>query len=147
MFWVTFEWHFEIKMFWVTLQIWEICSLITLNLILWYIFNEPHFSVGSLSIYIIFISSSSSSCCVISADILDPVLPPLPIVYFFWQVFRATSRISTELLYIGLSWSSCLYSSMWRGPLEYITYELVPTSLAVSCMSGLSNFDSLHDGW
>ena len=25
---------------------------------------------------------------------------------------------------------------MWRGPSEYITYELFPTSPAVSCMSG-----------
>ena len=33
---------------------------------------------------------------------------------------------------------SCFCTAMWRGPLEYITYELVPTSPAVSCMSGLS---------
>ena len=30
------------------------------------------------------------------------------------------------LLYIGSSWSSYLCSSMWRGPQEYVTYELVP---------------------
>ena len=29
---------------------------------------------------------------------------------------------------------------MSRGPQEYVTYEFVPTSLAVSCMSGSSNF-------
>ena len=34
---------------------------------------------------------------------------------------------------------------MW-GPLEYITYELVPTSPAVTCMSGSSSVDSLRDG-
>ena len=28
----------------------------------------------------------------------------------------------------------------------YITYELVPASPAVSCMSGSSNFDSFRDG-
>ena len=32
------------------------------------------------------------------------------------------------------------------GPLEYITYELIPGSPAVSCMSGSSNLDSFHDG-
>ena len=52
----------------------------------------------------------------------------------------------TELLYVGLSWMSCLCSSMLRGPQEYITYELIPTSPAVSYMSGSSNFDSFCDG-
>ena len=32
------------------------------------------------------------------------------------------------------------------GPPEYITYELVPASPAVSCMSGLSNLDSFRYG-
>ena len=36
---------------------------------------------------------------------------------------------------------------MWRDPLEYITYGLVPTSQAVSRMSGSSNLDSFRDGW
>ena len=58
------------------------------------------------------LESSSSSCRVISMDIPDPLLPPLPIVHFFLLVFRATSRIGTELLYVGSSWSSCLCSSM-----------------------------------
>ena len=92
-------------------------------------------------------SSSSSSCCAISMDIPDPLSPPLPIILCFWQVFRATFHIATELLYVGSSWSSCLCSSMWRDPQEYITYELIPTSPAVSCMSGSSNFDSFRDGW
>ena len=30
---------------------------------------------------------------------------------------------------------------------EYIIYELVPTSPAVSHMSGSSNFDSFRDRW
>ena len=81
----------------------------------------------------LFISLSSSSCCVISPDIPDPLSPPLPIVH---------CRSS------GLHpWSSCLCSSMWRGPREYIAYEFVPTSPAVSRMSGSSNFDSFRDGW
>ena len=44
------------------------------------------------------------------------------------QVFWPTLRISTELLYVGFCWSSFLCPSMWRGPQEYLTYELIPTS-------------------
>ena len=51
---------------------------------------------------------------------------------------KAISFIDTELLYIGFSWSSCLCSSMWRGPPDYITEEFVLTSPAVFCMSGSS---------
>ena len=40
-----------------------------------------------------------------------------------------------------------LCSSMWRGPQDYVTYEFVPTSPAVSRMSGSSNLDSFRDGW
>ena len=83
----------------------------------------------------------------ISTDILDPLSPPFSIVHCFRQVFRATSHISTELLYVGFNWSSCLCLSMWRCPQEYLTYEFVPTPPAVSRMSGLSNFDSFRDGW
>ena len=36
---------------------------------------------------------------------------------------------------------------MRKGPQEYIAYELVPTSLAVSHMSGSSKFDRFCDGW
>ena len=36
---------------------------------------------------------------------------------------------------------------MWRGPREYIAYELVPTFPVVPHMSGLSNFDSFRDEW
>ena len=36
---------------------------------------------------------------------------------------------------------------MRRGPQEYITYELVPTSPAVSCMSSSSNFDNFPGEW
>ena len=44
------------------------------------------------------------------------------------------------------SWSSCLCLAICGGPLEYITYELVLASPAVSCMSGSSNLDSFRDG-
>ena len=77
----------------------------------------------------------------------DPLSPPLPIIHCFRQVFRATPRICTKLLYVGSSWSHCLCSSMWRGPQEYITFELVPTTPAVSCMSGSPSFDNFCDGW
>ena len=87
------------------------------------------------------------SSCAISADIPDPLLPLLPIVHRFWKVLRATSHILTELLNVGSSWSPCFCSAMWRGSSEYIAYELVPTSTAVSCMSGSSNLDSFCDGW
>ena len=46
------------------------------------------------------------------------------------------SCIGTELLYIGSRWSSNLWLSIWRGPLEYIAYELVLNSPAVSRMYG-----------
>ena len=60
-------------------------------------------------------SSSSSSCRAASIDIPDPLSPLLPIVHRLWPVFRSTSRILTELLYVCSSWSSCLCSSMRRG--------------------------------
>ena len=92
-------------------------------------------------------SSSSSSCRFISMDISDPLPSSLPIVHCFWLVFRATSGICTELFYVCSGWTFCLCSSLWRDPQEYITYELVPTSPAVSCMHGWSNFDSFRDRW
>ena len=46
----------------------------------------------------------SSSSCAISTAIPDPLSPLLPIVHRIWQVLRATPRILTELLCVGLSW-------------------------------------------
>ena len=66
-------------------------------------------------------SSSSSSCRAASTDIPDPLSPLLPIVHRLWQVFRAISRILTELLYVCSSWSSCFCSAICGGPWEYIT--------------------------
>ena len=54
---------------------------------------------------------------------------------------EATSCISTKLSHIGFS-----YSSMWRDPQDYITYEFILPSLAMSWMSVLSNMDSFRDG-
>ena len=73
----------------------------------------PYNLIYNLSIYIaIYLSIiSSSSCRAISTDIADPLSPPLPIVHRFWLIFRATPRIYTELLYVGSSWSPCLYSA------------------------------------
>ena len=82
-----------------------------------------------------------------SMDLHDPLLPPFSIVHLFLQVLLVTSRIGPELLYIGSIWLSCLCSSMWTGPLEYVKYELVSTSPAVSRMSGSSNLDCFRDGW
>ena len=52
----------------------------------------------------------------------DP-LPPL-----FRPVLKVISRIGTELLYVGSSWSSYICSSMWR---EYITYEFITYELVL----------------
>ena len=76
-----------------------------------------------------------------------PSPAPVSIVHRSRQVFKVKSRIGTALLYIDSSWSSCLCSSMWRGPQKYVTYEFLSTSLAVSRMSGSSNLDSFRDRW
>ena len=88
-----------------------------------------------------------SSCHAASIELPDFPLPPFSIVHSSQLVFKAISCISTELLHIGSSWSSCLCSSMWRGPLEYVTYEFISTSPAVSYMSGSSYLESFQDGW
>ena len=71
-----------------------------------------------------------------------PFLATSPNRSRFQQVLRDISRILTELLYVGSSWSPCFCHV--KGS---ITYELVPTSPAVSCMSGSSNLNSFRDGW
>ena len=50
---------------------------------------------------------SSSSCRAIRTDIPDPFSPLFSSVHCFRQVFSNTSRIGTELLYVGSCWSSC----------------------------------------
>ena len=44
------------------------------------------------------------------------------------------------------NWSSYICSAIRGGPLEYIIYELVSASPAVSCVSGSSKLDSFRDG-
>ena len=48
---------------------------------------------------------SLSSCHAISTDIPDPLSPYVPIVHYFQLILRATTRIGTELLYEGSSWT------------------------------------------
>ena len=91
--------------------------------------------------------SSSSSCHTASTDLLDPPLSLVSIGHCSRRVFKAIFCIGTELLHIGSSWSFCLCSSICRGPKEYIAYEYVLMSPAVSHMSRSSNFDSFRDGW
>ena len=90
--------------------------------------------------------SSSSSCRAACADIPDRLSPFLPIIHRLRQVFRVTSRVLTQLLYVGSCWSSHSCSSMCGGPQEYVAYELVLASPAVSCVSGSSNLYSFCDG-
>ena len=89
----------------------------------------------------IYIYISSSSCQGASTDFFNslathPYRPSLlarsPGYILYW--------------YRGASWSSNFCSSMWRGLQEYITYEFVLTSPAVSCMSGSSGLDSFVMG-
>ena len=70
----------------------------------------------SIYIYIFIYISSSSSCHAISTDTPDHLLPVLPIVHRFRQVPSATSRILTELLYVGSSWPPCFCTAMWMDP-------------------------------
>ena len=89
----------------------------------------------------------SSSCHIASTDFPNPLSPPISIVHCSREVFKATSCIGTELLHVGSTLSSYLCSSMWRSPQEYVTYEFVLTSPAVSCISGSFNFDKFRNGW
>ena len=76
----------------------------------------------------------------------EHLLLPISIAHRFRKVFKATSWILREL-FLGFTWSPYFCSSMWRGPQEYVTYEFVPTSPAVSCVSRSSNLDSFRDEW
>ena len=90
-------------------------------------------------------SSSSSSSRAASTDIPDPLSPHLPIIHHLRQVFRVTSCVLTQLLYVSSSWSSCFCTAICGGLQEYITYELVLASPAVSRVSGSSNLYSFRD--
>ena len=88
----------------------------------------------------------SSSCYPASTDLVDPLSPPVSTNLYRYRAVVYRFCIGTDMLYIGSSWPSCLCSSMWRGPREYIAYELILTSLAVSRMSASSNLDSFRNG-
>ena len=90
------------------------------------------FIIYELIFDVMVFTSSSSSCHAASTDLPDPLSPPVSVVHCAREIFKTTSCIGTELLYIG---SSCLCSSMWWGPQEYVAYEFVLTSPAVFCMS------------
>ena len=92
-------------------------------------------------------ATSSSSCHVASKELTEPLAWPVSIVHFYREVFRVMPCICIELLYIDYCWSSCICSSIWRGPKEYIAYEFVLTSKAVSHMPALSNLDSFREEW
>ena len=84
---------------------------------------------------------SSSSCRAISTDIPDPFSPTSSLAHCFRQVFKATSRIGTELLYVGSSWPSCLCSSMWRGPHNKKSRKLHRTY--ITCFQKLPHFSEI----
>ena len=98
-------------------------------------------------VFTIFALISSLSCRTAKTDLPDPLSPTASINHHSWEFFKAISCIGTELFSIGSSRSSCLCSSIWRGPREYITYEFVLTSPVESRMSGSCNVDSFRDGW
>ena len=77
-------------------------------------------------------SSALSSCRIASTDLPGSHSLPFPITYRFRQIFQTTNCIGTEQLFIGSSWLSNLCSSMCTGPQEFIAYEFVSTSMAVS---------------
>ena len=68
--------------------------------------------------------------------------PSIPIISS-WQVIKAASCVHTELMYVSLSWSAYIGTSMCKSLLENITYEFVLTSLAVLCMSCSSYLNGL----
>ena len=103
-------------------------------------------SVHLLYIYIYIYHHHHSCFHAASTDIPDPLTPLLPIIHRFWQVFGATSRILTSLLYVCSNWSSCFCLAICAGPYEYMTDEFVLAFPAVSCVSGSSNLYSFRDG-
>ena len=89
---------------------------------------------------------SSSSSRAASTDILDHLTPLFPIVHHLRQVFWVTSCVLTQLLYVSSGWSSCFCLAICGGPQQYVTYELVFASPAVSGVSGSSDLYSFRDG-
>ena len=88
----------------------------------------------------IYISSSSSSCHAGSTDIPDPLTLLFPQAGLLDNILYP--HIVSECMFVLVV--LLLHGHVW-GPLEYITDELVPTSPAVSCMSGWSNLNSFRN--
>ena len=83
----------------------------------------------------------------ISPPVTDPISPPVFIVHRCREVFQAISYISTELLYIGSSWSSFLCLSMWGGSPEYIAYEFVLRLRCPVCLVCLTSIVFVMRSW
>ena len=88
----------------------------------------------------------SSSCRAASTDIPEPLSPLFPIIHRLRQVFRLHPVSSHSCCYVSSCWSSYFCTSICGGPQEYIAYELVLASPAVSRVSGSSNLYSFRDG-
>ena len=69
-------------------------------------------------------TSSSSSYRATSTDIPDPLSPLLPVVHHFYQVLSGTSRMLTELLYVGSSWSHSFCEGVHRTSLMSLSLLL-----------------------
>ena len=54
----------------------------------------------------------SSSCYAARTDFPNSLLPSVSIIHHFQQVFQASFRIRTELLWISSSWSSYTCASV-----------------------------------
>ena len=92
--------------------------------------QPQHYLVVSLITVLKIAPSSSPSCNATSTDLLDPLSAHVSIIHRSLEILKSISSIGTELLYIGSSWPSCLCSSMWMNPPEYITDKFVWWCLA-----------------
>ena len=92
---VNYPWSLSVSRQWN-----HLCNQLTLTKSRWTFVNAP-------KTYTLIHTSSSSSYQTTSTDLSDTLPPPVSIDHCFWQVFKTTSCIDTELLYVGSSWSSC----------------------------------------
>ena len=84
--------------------------------------------------YLFFLYYSIQRYRAASTDFPDPLSQPVSIVHRSQQVIKATSLTAQGYCILLLA-GRPTFARPWGGPLEYIAYELVLTSLAVSCMS------------
>ena len=92
-------------------------------------------------------SSSSSWYHAASTDLTDPLSPSISIVHCSRRSSRLYPVSAQSCCIYILAGRPCLCSSMWRGPQEYITYEFVFTSPAVSRKSGSSRVFVIGGRW